>query len=110
MTYNADNKHKRCVICDFCKETDGGPGRSFVWDNVENGWNCSHCQKEVSRTIEDTNPEASPAYWQKPTERRPTDSEFFHRELPLEDLPEAVDPLQAHLNDYLEVDEVNSDS
>lgn len=105
MTYNADNNNKRCLVCDFCKETDGGPSRSFIWDQVEQGWNCNHCQREIQNTIEDAFKEVSPNYWIGLTERPPTDAEILQREFTIEELPASVDPLQARLNAYLEVDD-----
>ena len=105
MAYNADNNHKRCAVCDFCKETDGGPSRSFIWDDVMQEWNCDRCQKEIQYAIEDAEPDLTCAYWIKHAQRPPTDAEFSKREYHLEDISEPVDPLQANLNAYTEVDD-----
>ena len=108
MKRDNDNIYKRCIICDYCNATSntGEPPRKFVWDEVDNGWNCSQCQKEVTYHLEDlfsASETQIEAYWLKPSER-PTSGNFDPQVSNLlENSRAAVDPLQARLNAYPEV-------
>lgn len=100
-----DKNYRRCLICDFCSMGETDDTRHFTWDEIENGWNCNHCKSAIQDDLEDTLKDGPTTYWLNLAERRATDEEFSKASLPLEKLPGPVDPLQARLNRYPEVDD-----
>ena len=101
------NQFNRCSICNYCSATDShnGSQRRFTHDKVSDEWHCSKCKDSIVSTLEDVKDPIITYYWLEMTERPATDEPFVLGALSLEDLDEAVDPLQARLNAYPEVDD-----
>ena len=102
------DKYKRCAICDHCYIDHPDEPRTFIWDEMINGWSCSDCMKVIVSDLGTsviTKKDHERAYWLGLTERAEEGDPFPRRprDQLLEETP--VDPLQARLNTYLEVDD-----